>query len=114
MARGRLEEELEEILRKAGKPARRRVRRWRAPRVHVPPFSPGILLFAGVILLVMALVGPLVSWGVWLLVAGLGLLAVAYGSYWIRRRPRIEKRWRGRPVDSGPNWWERLRRPFRR
>lgn len=113
MSRGRLEEELEEILRKAQMPAQRRVRRWRLRPVPVA-LSPSILLIVGIVLLVLALVasGPLRVGLFW---AGLGLLVVAYAAYWVRQKPRqVEKWWRGRPVDTSPGWWERLRHPFRR
>lgn len=117
MLKGRLEAELEEILRKAQMPPRRRRprRRWRLPKVRLP-LSPSALLWGGVVALVGALVarGPLSGWAVWLFAAGLLLLVAAYASYWVRRGNRVEKRWRGRPVDTSPRWWEHLRHPFRR
>ncbi|GBD10413.1 hypothetical protein HRbin23_00054 [bacterium HR23] len=116
MLKGRLEEELEEILRKAEIRHRLKARRaWRWPRVSLR-LSPGFLLVAGVVVLLLALVAPrpLTGWRVWLFWGGLGLLVLAYGVYWRGQRPKVEKRWRGRPIDTPPGRWERRRWRFRR
>ncbi|MDW8120129.1 MAG: hypothetical protein RMK40_05740 [Chloroflexota bacterium] len=116
MVKGRLEAELEEILRKADRRVQRKARRpWRWPRLRAS-FTPSALLVLGVLALVAAVVaqGPLRGWGTWVFWGGVVLLLAAYATYWARRTPRVEKRWRGRPVDDSEGWWRRVRRLFRR
>ncbi len=76
--------------------------------------SPGRVMLVAVSLLLAALVlrsalpgvgvvGPL-AW------AGLLLFIVGYGLFFIKP-PKIEKRWRGQPLDEGgESLWSRLRR----
>ncbi len=76
--------------------------------------SPGRVMLVAVSLLLAALVlrsalpgvgvvGPL-AW------AGLLLFIVGYGLFFIKP-PKIEKRWRGQPLDGGgESLWSRLRR----
>jgi hypothetical protein len=116
MPRGRFEEEVEEILRRARLPSRPRVRRrWQWPRIPLPSTSSTLLAMGGALLLVALFApGPLRGWGIWLFWGGLLLLVAFYASYWARRQPRVEKRWRGRPIETRSGWWKRLRSPFRR
>lgn len=122
------QDEIEEILRKAGEvlpsdpprelartdgegsspvrasrrvPAAGQGSRWRWPRV-----SPGKLLLAGLILF---LVGALwVRPFIWV---GLGMLVVAYLLFFVTPRSIFyEKRWRGRTVEEHQSGWERLKR----
>ena len=113
-------EEIEEILRRTGEvappptareadrrtaefappttPARRSVLSW-------PALSPGKLLLAGLILL---LVGAF--WQVWLLWTGLGLLVAAYLLFFVKPRSvSYEKRWRGRAVEERGSVWQKLK-----
>jgi hypothetical protein len=61
-------------------------------------------------LIVNAFVPGLVAPLAW---AGLLLFLVGYGMFFVKP-PKIEKRWRGQPLDdSGNSWWERLRRKSR-
>ena len=78
--------------------------RWRLPRV-----SPGKVMLAGAIILIMGIwIGPLI----WV---GLALLVTAYLLFFVTPRSMsVEKRWRGRPVDEVQSPWERLKRWMKR
>lgn len=119
--------EIEEILKQTGgpEPSGRGPRRgiWRLIWLYLSQslggkrwsLSPGRIMLIGVSLLVSALVvramvpglvGPL-AW------AGLLLFIIGYGMFFVRP-PKIEKRWRGQPVeDGGESWWHRFRRRLR-
>lgn len=74
--------------------------------------TPGRVMLVAIVLLLSALimtfsvpgmVGPL-AW------AGLLLFIVGYAMFFIKPS-KIEKRWRGQPIDDrGERWWERFRR----
>jgi hypothetical protein len=120
--------EIEEILKRArGEPPRERFPK-RGPGIvsgltglFTRPFrgrwwrlSPGKLMLGGVALLLVALilhatipftVGPVV----W---AGLALFILAYALFFIRAGTTYEKRWRGRPIEPRPSFWQRVRRWF--
>ncbi len=74
--------------------------------------KPGRLMLVAIGLLVAALVvratapgltGPL-AW------SGLLLFIVAYGMFFIRPRNRVERRWRGQPLDRDEeSWWDRFK-----
>jgi hypothetical protein len=122
----RYQREIEDILRQAGELGSGGGRRgprggflwlvWRYIRESIGgknwSITPGRVMLAAVSLLLSALimraaipglVGPL-AWG------GLILFIVGYGMFFIRPR-RIEKRWRGQPIDDrGESWWDRIRR----
>ena len=77
--------------------------------------EPGRLILIAVSLLLSALIiraivpgiaGP-VAW------AGLLLFVLGYAMFFVRPR-RMEKRWRGQPIDEpGRSWWDRIRRKIR-
>ncbi len=122
----RYQREIEEILEEAGdlEPARPRFGRgpsfWRLVRAYIGQalrgnrwsLSPGRVMLIAVSLLLAALVlrgalpgivGPL-AW------AGLLLFIVGYGLFFVKP-PKIEKRWRGQPLESGgESLWTRFRR----
>ena len=74
--------------------------------------SPGRVMLLGLLLLLAALIsrtfipefGGILAW------AGLILLIVGYGMFFMRPK-RIEKRWRGQPIDyAEKSWLDRFRR----
>ena len=74
--------------------------------------SPGRVMLLGLLLLLAALIsrtfipefGGILAW------AGLILLIVGYGMFFMRPK-RIEKRWRGQPIDyAEKSWRDRFRR----
>ena len=68
--------------------------------------SPGRVMLVSVLLLLAALIigEALLAW------AGLVLFIVGYAMFFLRP-PKIEKRWRGQPIDyGGESRWNRLRR----
>ena len=123
----RYQDEIEEILRKAGEVASssppkevkraedERVRpvrasreapepspnyRWRLPRV-----TPGKVMLAGAIILIMGIWFGLLIW------VGLALLVVSYLLFFVTPRSMShDKRWRGRPVEEYQKPWERFKR----
>ncbi len=126
-------DEIEEILRKAGevapsKPSRDTERppedRGRDSTVSRrtpvpsrrstpsrPSITPGKLMLAGVISL---LIGVISFWPlIWM---GLALLVGAYLMYFVSPRSiNVEKRWRGRPVEDRPaSYWDQLKRWLRK
>ena len=128
----RYQDEIEEILRKAGEVApsdppegrdrprevrsnlARRTRRSSAPRETTgrvwPRLSPGKLLLGGLIVFV---VSALSGWtpGIWL---GLVTLVVAYLLFFVTPRSfNSEKRWRGRSVDMYEKPLDRIKRWFK-
>ena len=122
----RYQEEIEEILKQAGeldpsgggKKPRESI--WRLIWLYVCQslggkrlsFSAGRVMLVAVCLLLSALiiravVPGLVAPFAW---AGLLLFLVGYGMFFVKP-PKIEKRWRGEPLDSsGDSWWDKLRR----
>ena len=118
--------EIEEILEEAGDlepvkpPFGTRPSVWRLIRAYIGQslrgnrwsLSPGRVMLIAVSLLLAALVlrgalpgivGPL-AW------AGLLLFIVGYGLFFVKP-PKIEKRWRGQPLESGgESRWTRFRR----
>ena len=125
----RYQKEIEEILRQAGdiedvgprKPGRRSL--LRLVRANVGQslggkawsISPGrVMLFAGVMLLAALLIRPAVSGLVApLALAGLLLFIVGYGMAFARPS-KIQKRWRGQPIEQDQDsWWDRMRRRIR-
>ena len=75
---------------------------------------PGRLMFIGVSLLVLALIFSRLVPGVGagLALAGLLLFVVAYAMFFVKS-PRVEKRWRGQPLDVTSSWWDRFRKKRR-
>ena len=121
----RLEEELDEILKKADdlpasspKPAGKGGKSLRLPEGLLRVLSPGKLLLAGVALLLSALVLQSVASGLVGLFFWTGLiLGIAAYALFVARSgssSTSRPRWRGRPVDRnhvrGPSWLDRLRR----
>ncbi|MBI2871809.1 MAG: hypothetical protein HYY00_01295 [Chloroflexi bacterium] len=128
----RYQREIEEILRRAdssprggdapakvgqqGRPKRKSSRKGfiRLPGGGWPP-SPGLLMVAGLALLVAAVVlralfPPAAGPAAW---AGVGLLVLAYIAFFAKPRFFMEKRWRGRIIeDPNPSFWQWLRRTF--
>ena len=118
--------EIEEILEQAGElnspglPKRRRRSLGRLMLLQIGQsiggkdwsIKPGRLMLVAIGLLVAALVvratapgltGPL-AW------SGLLLFIVAYGMFFIRPRNRVERRWRGQPLDRDEgSWWDRFK-----
>ncbi len=124
----RYQDEIEEILRKAGevapieppesreRPREERSNVARRTRRPAPPpeatgrvwprLSPGKLLLAGLIVFLVSALW----WtpGVWV---GLGMLGVAYLLFFVSPRSiNHEKRWRGRPVDVYESPMNRVKR----
>ena len=65
-------------------------------------------MIAAVVVLLLALVlraGPIMG------LIGLLLFIVAYAMFFMRPRNRVDKRWRGRPVEEedDSDWWDRIR-----
>ena len=112
----RYQREIEEILGQAGeegdgagsdgsKPPRSPRRVARAPRRRLGRFvrpTPGRLLLAGIVLLILAVVlnaldAPGVRPFFW---ASVVLFVFAYVAYFTRPRRTVERRWRGQPMDD--------------
>ncbi len=123
--------EIEEILENAGEVAAPRPRRPRdrsglirtiwlyfKQSITGSPFSisPGRVMLAGFLLLIATLiVSPFVAGPIGFLGwAGLLLFIIGYGMV-LARPPKIEKRWRGQPVDDrSQSLLDKARRIFRR
>ncbi len=116
----RYKREIDEILRQAGELGAGKRSRPSLPRLMWMgltqslggkrwSLSPGRVMFIAVALLLSALIMsvPLLAW------AGLILFIVGYAMFFVHP-PKIEKRWRGQPMDySGGAWWHRLRSRFK-
>ncbi|MDP6064192.1 MAG: hypothetical protein QGI49_05310 [SAR202 cluster bacterium] len=126
MMSNRYQREIEEILQQAGELGNGQgnrggreglfglLRRYIAQSIGGKTWSitPGRVMLVAMVLLLSALimtssvpgmVGPL-AW------AGLLLFIVGYAMFFIKPS-KIEKRWRGQPIDDrGERWWERFRR----
>ena len=121
----RYQREIEDILQQAGDlgPGPRSGRRrrgvlalvWRyfgqAPSGSTWGITPGRVMLAAVVVLLLALVAGSITSGVAPLLgfAGLLLFIVGYAMFFIKP-PKPEKRWRGQPIEYGDSWWSRLRR----
>ena len=71
--------------------------------------TPGRVMIGAVVLLLAALfLGiSLLAW------AGLVLFIIGYAMFFVRPR-KVEKLWRGQPIDdTGETWWNRIRRKFK-
>ena len=89
--------------RPARSPNRENVGRW-------PSLTPGKIMLAGVIVF---LVGIVSSFSI-LIWVGLGMLVVAYLLYFVTPRSfSQEKRWRGRVVEERRTAWQRVKRWLR-
>ena len=125
----RYKREIEEILEQAGEPEPSRSRRrlgytaWRLAWLYVTQslggkrwsLSPGRIMLIAVLVLLAALVLRAMTPGVVapLGLAGLLLFILGYGLFFVKP-PKIEKRWRGQPLeDRGESLWDRLRRRMR-
>ncbi len=121
--------EIEEILKQAGdivSPEKRRqpkIGLWRLIWRNIIrslggklwSFSPGRIMLIAVVLFLLSMVfratglgivGPL-AW------AGLLLFIIGYAMFFVRPR-KVEKLWRGQPIDdTGETWWNRIRRKFK-
>ena len=84
----------------------------------IPIISPGRLVIAGISFLLVALILRTAVSGVSgpLTMVGIGLFVVAYILFFVRLRPPVERRWRGRSMEdeSPPAWWDKLRDWLRR
>ncbi len=88
--------------RQSHRPSRGSVWRW-------PALSPGKILLAGLVLVLLAAVFRL---GI-LVWVGLGVLVAAYLLFFVNPRPTsYEKRWRGRPVEERTSVWRRFKSWF--
>ena len=122
----RYKREIEEILKQAGELSPSQTRR--KPRQNFRrliwlyvsqslggknwSISPGRVMLAAVSLLLAALILRAVIPGAVVPLAWVGLLLfiVGYGMFFIKP-PKIEKRWRGQPLEEpGDSWWDRIRR----
>ena len=77
--------------------------------------SPGrVMLIGFVLILVTLLVRPFVG-GVfgWLGWAGLLMFIIGYGMV-LARPPRVQKKWRGEPIEDDSSWLDRIRRKITR
>ena len=121
----RYKDEIEEILRQAGELAPARKRRDRGPGIwrliglyvrkalggRLLSISPGRVMVSAVMILVLALIFGRMVPGIGgpLALAALLLFIVGYGWIFVKP-PKIEKRWRGQPLDEGTgSWWDRFR-----
>ena len=87
--------------RRSHRPSRGSARRW-------PALSPGKILLAGLVLL---LVGAF--WKGFLVWVGLVLLVLAYLLFFVKPQPSpYDKRWRGRAVEDRSSVWQRLKSWF--
>ena len=130
----RYEKEIEEILKNAGEstptgtreeteqPAddlpipKRQPRQRRGPTAYgrgagLPAITPGMVLLAGLMVLLVAVlvkVAPLV----WV---GLAMVAIGYVAHFMRPRSApVQKYWRQRPLETPPqSAWDRLKRWMR-
>ena len=81
-------------------------------------FSPGRVMFVAVALLISALITNAIGLGFAGLLgwAGLVLFIVGYALFFVRPS-KVEKRWRGQPIEYsenlGDSWWARVRRKLR-
>ena len=79
-------------------------------------FSPSRVMLIAVVLFLLSMVfraaglgivGPL-AW------AGLLLFIIGYAMFFIRPK-KVEKLWRGQPIDiTGETWWNRIRRKLKK
>ena len=118
--------EIEEILREAGEilPSKKRGRSkpifWKLLWLYTRQslggktwsVTPGRVMLIAISLLLLALIFSRIVPGIGgpLALAGLLLFIIGYGLFFVRP-PRIEKRWRGQPLDEpGNSWWDKFRR----
>ena len=121
--------EIEEILKQAGdivSPEKRRQPKkslWRLIWRNITrslggklwSFSPGRIMLIAVVLFLLSMVFGAMRLGIGgsLAWAGLLLFIVGYAMFFIRPK-KVEKLWRGQPIDiSGETWWDRIRRKFK-
>ena len=121
----RYQKEIEEILKQSGGLKRagrgggpgtalwQLVWRWISGLLRGRSWSePGRLILIAMSLLLSALVIRAIAPGIagpvaW---AGLLLFVLGYAMFFVRPR-RMEKRWRGQPIDEpGRSWWDRIRK----
>ena len=126
----RYKREIEEILKQAGEIAGRGQKRppktglWRLIWRNITrslggkmwSLSPSRVMLIAVVLFLLSMVfratglgivGPL-AW------AGLLLFIIGYAMFFIRPK-KVEKLWRGQPIDiSGETWWDRIRRKLKK
>ncbi len=120
----RYREEIEEILKQAGEiappqPVRRsRPSIWGLIGLYVRQslsgrllsISPGRIMVAALVILLLALVFGRVGPGIGAPLALAALLLFIVGYAWMfLKPPKIEKRWRGEPVDDDAESWGRRR-----
>ena len=120
----RYREEIEEILKQAGEiapsqPIRRsRPSIWGLIGLYVRQslsgrllsISPGRIMVAALVILLLALVFGRVGPGIGAPLALAALLLFIVGYAWIfLKPPKIEKRWRGEPVDDDADSWRSRR-----
>ena len=120
------QQEIEEILKQAGElkgTAQRQKSRqstWRLTWLYLLrslggkawSLQPGRVMLIAVCLLLAALIFSRMIPGLGgpLALAGLLLFIVGYALFFVKPR-KIEKRWRGQPLDDGQGaWWDRFRR----
>ncbi len=122
----RYREEIEEILRQAGELAPPQPRRRSGPGIwgliglyvrqslggRLLSISPGRIMAAALIILLLALVFGRMGPGIGAPLALAALLLFIVGYAWVfLKPPKIEKRWRGQPIDDDTgSWRDRLGR----
>ncbi len=104
------EQDVEEALRDAGTdrlPPPRPLRRRAGPSIDLRPSSPGQVMIAGGVLLLVQWLGLAVFMPGLVGTVGLALLGFGFLT-WLLRPRRHQTYWRGRPVewDAGPSWAE--------
>ena len=115
----RYQREIEEILRQTGELGSGGGQRgpkkslkglnWRRITQSMTP-GPVMLIAVAVLLLALVMQAALPGLAAPLGGAGLVMLVVGYAMFFIRPR-RVEKRWRGQPIDyRTPGWWDRFLR----
>lgn len=77
--------------------------------------SPGRVMLVGFVLILSTLlarpfVGGIAGWLGW---AGLLMFIIGYGMVLVRP-PKVQKKWRGEPIEDDSSWLDRIRRKINR
>ena len=65
------------------------------------------------VLLVRLFVGGVAGWLGWAGWAGLLMFIIGYGMVLVRP-PKVQKKWRGEPIEDDSSWLDRIRRKINR